>query len=392
MAGCTTTNIDSQAISPTQRPLDLIAGLQAGPLRDKLASCEAGPFYRSDFSIGHRGAPFGYPEHTVEGYTAAAAMGAGFIECDVTFTKDLALVCRHSQCDLHRTTNILQTPLAASCTSGFSPATLGGNGSSGNPASAQCCTSDITLAEFQTLCGRRDIVNDTALNVADYLTAPTSKLVDSPTICGALMTHSGSIRLIDKLGANFIPELKNPAVKMPFKGMTQADYASRLIQEYEVAGIPAHRVRPQAFSVEVVKYWLQAHPEFGKNAVYLDPRGRQPDFVASLEDMQALKEAGISILAPPMSMLLTLDSAGELQPSDYAKFARQAGLKLVTWTFESGQASDPNNWLYANISAYMDNESRMLEVLDALHNKVGISGIFSDWPGTVTYYANCQGL
>jgi len=40
----------------------------------------------------------------------AGGMGAGIIECDVTFTKDRELVCRHSQCDLHTTTNILTVP------------------------------------------------------------------------------------------------------------------------------------------------------------------------------------------------------------------------------------------------------------------------------------------
>ena len=43
-------------------------------------------------------------------------MGAGIVECDVTFTKDKELVCRHAQNDLHTTTNILATPLAAKCT------------------------------------------------------------------------------------------------------------------------------------------------------------------------------------------------------------------------------------------------------------------------------------
>jgi glycerophosphoryl diester phosphodiesterase len=50
-----------------------------------------------DWSIGHRGASLHFPEHTKEGYTAAADMGAGIIECDVTFTKDQELVCRHTQ-------------------------------------------------------------------------------------------------------------------------------------------------------------------------------------------------------------------------------------------------------------------------------------------------------
>jgi glycerophosphoryl diester phosphodiesterase len=34
----------------------------------------------------------------------------------------------------------------------------------------------------------------------------------------------------------------------------------------------------------------------------------------------------------------------------------------------------------------------MLKALDALARKVGVEGVFSDWPGTVTYYANCMGL
>ena len=274
-------------IQPSQRPADLIAGLPTGPLKDRLESCAAGPFYRSDFSISHRGAPLGYPEHTAEGYKAAADMGAGYIECDVTFTKDLALVCRHSQCDLHRTTNILQTPLAAQCSTGFSAAI--GN----QPAQANCCTSDISLAEFRTLCGRRDIVDASATTVDAYLTAPTSDLVANPTICGTLMTHAESIALIDELGTKFIPELKIPAVNMPFNGMTQELYASRLIQDYEDAGIVPARVRPQSFNIADVKYWIKRHPQFAGQAVYLDPRGRQPDFVANLADMQALKSSGV---------------------------------------------------------------------------------------------------
>ena len=34
----------------------------------------------------------------------------------------------------------------------------------------------------------------------------------------------------------------------------------------------------------------------------------------------------------------------------------------------------------------------MYKALDVLARKVGIVGIFSDWPATVTYYANCMGL
>jgi len=81
-----------------------------GALKSRLQSCADRPMQRKLFSIGHRGAPLMFPEHTVESNRAAARMGAGILECDVTFTKDKALVCRHAQDDLHTTTNILKSP------------------------------------------------------------------------------------------------------------------------------------------------------------------------------------------------------------------------------------------------------------------------------------------
>ena len=97
-----------------------------------------------------------FPEHTKESYLAAIKMGSGIVECDVAVTKDGELVCRHSQCDLHTTTNILVTDLATKCTQPFTPAT------DSSEASARCCTSDITLAEYKTLCGTMDASNKRA--------------------------------------------------------------------------------------------------------------------------------------------------------------------------------------------------------------------------------------
>nr|POF14329.1 glycerophosphodiester phosphodiesterase gdpd6 [Quercus suber] len=128
------------------RPFYLVNNMDAGPLKDKLESCTEGPFETSGFSISHRGAPLMFPEHSRQGYIAAARMGAGIIECDVSFTSDRELVCRHSNCDLHYTTDILSRPeLAAKCTSPFVPY----DEATGTPASAMCCTSDITLSEFK---------------------------------------------------------------------------------------------------------------------------------------------------------------------------------------------------------------------------------------------------
>ncbi len=375
-----------QSIDPSSRPLMLAAELGDSNLKEKLLSCSNGPFTRTAFSIAHRGAPLGYPEHTEESYRAAARMGAGVIECDVTFTKDLALVCRHSQCDLHRTTNILQTELASTCRKPF-------RGAAGtDKADAQCCTSDITAAEFKSLCGRRDVVNVDATSIEAYLNAPPTKVPTPDTACGTLLTHAESISLINTLGADFTPELKSPMVAMPFAGMSQTAYADRLLAEYRDAGISPTRIHPQSFNIEDVKHWINNHPEFADQTVYLDPRGRNPEFEPTLENMQALKRAGVTTLAPPMPMLLTRGADGSLEASPYARFAKAANLRLITWTFEAGDATDPKNWLYMNLPGYMRTESQMLEVLHALREEARIDGIFSDWPGTVTYYANCYGL
>merc|ERR1739841_313762 len=113
-------------------------------------------------------------------------MGAGIVECDVTFTNDKELVCRHSQCDLHTTTNILAIPeLAAKCSESFTPA----DSSSGTPASAKCCTSDISLAEFLTLEGKMDGANTSATNVSDYMKGTPSWRTDLYATSGTLMTH-----------------------------------------------------------------------------------------------------------------------------------------------------------------------------------------------------------
>jgi len=68
------------AIQVGARPFYLVEGMDNGRLKDKLLSCNDGPFFKSDFSIGHRGAPLQFPEHTKESYQAAARMGAGIVE------------------------------------------------------------------------------------------------------------------------------------------------------------------------------------------------------------------------------------------------------------------------------------------------------------------------
>ena len=378
------------------RPFFLVDDMREGPLKRELQHCAQRATYTPrDFSIGHRGAAMQFPEHTAESYTAAARMGAGIVECDVTFTKDKELVCRHAQNDLHTTTNILVTPLAAKCTKPFMPATYDAAGNRLTTASAECRTSDITLAEFKTLRGKMDASNANARTPAEYLGGTANWRTDlySGPSSGTLLTHKESIELFKRLGVKMTPELKSASVTMPFDGFSQEAYAQKMIDEYKAAGVPPRHVWPQSFDQRDVLYWVNKEAAFGKQAVYLDDANTVAD-LPSYEQLVQYKSQGIQIVAPPTFALLAVDADGRIVPSQYARNAKMAGLDIITWTLErSGILADGNNgFYYQSFDSAIKTEGDMMQVIDVLARDVGVLGIFSDWPATTTFYANCAGL
>lgn len=379
------------------RPAELAAGLDDGDLRQALTEHAPRSFRRSDFSIAHRGAPLRYPEHTRESYLAAARQGAGYVECDVTFTGDFELVCRHSQCDLHTTSNILATPLANKCQVPFTPARLHPDGSVAEAATARCCTSDLTLQEFLSLEGKTDFFDPAATGVSEFL--------GQETVRGTLMSHAQSIELFLSLGVKMIPELKKPQVPMPFKGFTREDYAQKLIDELRTAGVPAQDVRLQSFELDDIAYWLAKEPSFGRRALYLDGRYESAGFdhrdpATWNPGMEQLAGMGVTAIGPPLWMLLEAGRNG-IEPSLYAREARRAGLEIITWSLErSGPLEQGGGWYYQTLNGMnpgaefstglIRRDSDMFEVLHVLARDVGVAGVFSDWPATVTHYANCM--
>ncbi len=371
------------------RPYFLVEDMSKSDLKSNLRECSEGPFHKTEFSIGHRGAALQFPEHTKQSYEAAARMGAGIIECDVTFTKDKELVCRHSQCDLHTTTNILETPLAGKCS-------IPPDYKSATPfAKVQCCTSDITLAEFKSLKGKMDAGNPKAKSLAEYLNSTPSFRTDTYAGNGILMTHKESIALFKKLGVKMTPELKLPSVTMPFNGLTQQAYAQKMINEYKAAGVNPRSVFPQSFNHDDIRYWIKHEPAFGKQAVALEDLNLPTDMPAARARLSPLAADGVKIVAPPTWALITLDANNKIIPSDYAIAAKAAGLDIVTWTLErSGLLKNiaSNPYYYQSVINGVKSDGDTMVLLDVLAQDVGIRGIFSDWPATVTYYANCMGM
>ena len=60
---------------------------------------------------------------------------------------------------------------------------------------------------------------------------------------------------------------------------------------------------------------------------------------------------------------------------------------------ELGILADGNNgFYYQPFDAAIKSEGDLMQVIDVLAREVGVLGIFSDWPATTTFYANCAGL
>ena len=394
-AGCTSTLtlLPDEDIQVGVRPYYLVDQLPDSELKTRLSTCKPKEFTKTEFSIGHRGAPLQFPEHTKESYIAAARMGAGILECDVAFTKDKGLVCRHSQCDLHTTTNILAIPeLAKKCRMPFQA----GDINKGIKAQVECCTSDITLDEFLQLQGKMDGANEFASSKEEYMQGTPNWRTDLYAANGTVMTHKQSIELFKQLGVKMTPELKTPQVKMPFNGFTQQDYATKLISEYEQADVPAKDVFPQSFLLSDVQYWINNHSEYAKQAVYLDDSYEISGFDHNdpstwLHTMNELKAMGVNIIAPPLWMLVTVSEKGKLAQSTYAIEAKQAGLKIIAWSLErSGTLNQGGGFYYQSVKELIKNDGFTLELLDFLAQEVGVIGVFSDWPATTTFYANCM--
>ena len=241
-----------------------------------------------------------------------------------------------------------------------------------------------------------DNFNPKALTAAEYMNGTSSYRTELYSQCGTVLSHKESISLFKSFNVKMAPELKSPSVDMPYEGSyTQEQYAQQMIDEYKAAGVPATQVFAQSFNLNDVVYWVNHEPDFGSQVVYLDGRYDDPNFNYRLSDtwipsMAEIKSKGVNYLAPPMWMLVDLNNDKKIIPSYYSLEAKKSGLKLITWTLErSGLMTDGGGWYYQSTSSAIKGDGDIFEVLDVLTQDVGIVGIFSDWPATVTYYANC---
>jgi len=236
--------------------------------------------------------------------------------------------------------------------------------------------------------------------------------VTVPPTGTTLVTLRESIRLNKRNGVKHTPELKSGDAATIAKVFgSQERYAQELADVLHEEGVDADDAWPQSFNVNDVLYWI-ARTRYGKQAVFLvdydavndnillfDTNGKQ---LVNRQDQLAffreLRKRKVNVIAPAMPALLAV-SGGRVVPSQLAKYLKAMGFDIITWTFERSDLRQGSlasragfYWDFDPTASVIKTDGDMYLALDVLARQVGIEGIFSDWPATVTYYANCMNL
>lgn len=139
--------------------------------------------------IAHRGAPAVLPDHTLEGYRRAIAMGADYIEPDLVPTRDGHLICRHEN-ELGHTTDV-----AVKFPDRKTTKTVDGEAITG------WFSEDFTLAEIKTLRATQPLDFRPSDHDGEYLV---------PTLDEVLaLVQAEEARLGRRIG--IYPETKHPS-------------------------------------------------------------------------------------------------------------------------------------------------------------------------------------
>jgi hypothetical protein len=155
--------------------------------------------------------------------------------------------------------------------------------------------------------------------------------------------------------------------------MTYDEIRHKIIQEYRDEGVPASQVFAQSFQVPDVLYWIKHEGEYGNTAVMLgtDFKG----FEKTAADM------GVKIISPSYGNWVTEDG-DSYEVTEFAKATAAAGMKLIGYTAE-------RNYYRPAGQPYSDMEVNELQHIHAAAMKANVMGLFTDWPATLTFYANC---
>ena len=327
------------------------------------------------FVIAHRGASGYVPEHTLAGYFIAIQQGADYVEPDLVFTRDGALVVRHEN-EIGGTTDVASHPefAARKITKSVDGAPLTG-----------WFTEDFTLAELKTLRARERLPELRKANTRydGAFAIPTFEefldLVDAANTQRALQAQAAGLPPPPRIG--IYPETKHPSYfakagfefdKPMLEALTRHGYSKRSdpcwIQSFEVGNLKALRKKTDLPLVQLI-----------------EPSGQPFDFRLSgdqrsysdlLSDAGLKEIAGYADAIAPHKWMVVQFKDGMVTDTGLAQRARAAGLGVHIWTLRAeNEFLPPDLRSSGDPAARGDLGKEIRALLDA-----GISGMFSDYP------------
>jgi glycerophosphoryl diester phosphodiesterase len=300
--------------------------------------------------IAHRGASGHLPEHTLEGYALAVALGADFIEPDLVSTKDGVLVARHEN-EIGGTTDVAERFPDRQRTRVID----------GTPVTGWF-TEDFTLAELRTVRARERLAFRSHAHDGQY----------------AIPTFAEVLALADSLGrrrgrpVGVYPETKHPTyfrgIGLPLeppllaalraRGLDRAD-APVFIQSFEVGNLQAlHR------ETRVPLVLLLSAGDLPYDRQLLGDRRTGTDWVTPA----GLREVATFAAAVGVNTRMLVGAAAGAPATTLVRDAHAAGLQVHAWTLRPEPQFLPPR--------YGNDPLAEVRELAAL----GVDGLFGDYP------------
>ncbi|HNR30022.1 MAG TPA: glycerophosphodiester phosphodiesterase [Candidatus Hydrogenedentes bacterium] len=274
--------------------------------------------------IAHRGASGYLPEHTLEAYAYAHAVGADYIEQDLALTKDGELVCLHDV-TLDKTTDVAER----------FPDRKRDDG--------RWYAADFTLAEIKQLQARERLPKRFPVGKSDF---------EVPTFREAIELIQG-INGSTGRDAGIYPELKQPSWHAAQGQDIETPFVA-ILREYGYDA-PDARIYVQCFEVNTLK---KLRHEMGLRAPQVFLMGDDPS-------SRWLTDEGLAEVAEFAEGIGPDKQAVEKDP-DLVKRAHARGLVVHPYTARS----DAVPRKYADAQAE----------LHAFYFEYGVDGLFADFP------------
>jgi len=313
--------------------------------------------------IGHRGACGYRPEHTLASYELAIQMGADYIEPDIVSTKDGVLVARHEN-DISETTDISD---AREFANRKTTKIIGGQEVTG------WFTEDFTLAELKTLRAKERLPFRNHAFDGHFEIPTLQEIID---LVKNRSTETGS-----EIG--IYPETKHPtyfksinlSLEEPLVALLEANgYTSQhdpiYIQSFEVENL---KQLNQMTHLPLVQ--LLAHGEQQPYDLMVKGDSRTYTDLTTLAELAKIAQYADAI-GPYKGLIVPIQKKRLQPPTCLIDDAHAVGLRVHTWTFRNEQqylAPDYNGNSEAEYEQFF---------------KLGIDGVFSDFPDTAVRVRN----